>query len=219
MMYLKRLLIGPMRNFTYILADPLQRIGTVVDPGWPDECVDTILGTAERDGVTVKYVLLTHTHYDHAGGVKDIVEKTGAEIAVHAAEACSAALPGRPEIVVEDGDMLNMGGLRLRIIHTPGHSPGSICILAEGKLFTGDTLFVGGCGRADLPGSDPEALYSSLFDKILLLPGDTGILPGHDYGESPTSTIGRERVSNPYLACTSIDEFLALRMGGQKAKG
>lgn len=209
-MYLKQIPVGSMGNLSYLIANPLERIGTVIDPGWPGAVVDRIIETASDDGVDIRYIIATHSHYDHAGGIRDLIEKTGAEMIIHEDES-SGGPPA--DITVKDGDLLSLGGLPVRIIHTPGHSPGSICIYSGNKLFTGDTLFVGGCGRTDLPGSDPEALYKSLYTKILALPEDTEVYPGHDYGKAHSSTIGRERESNPYLRCDSLEEFLRLRMG------
>ena len=213
-MYLKQLKVGYLENFEYILADPYERIGTVIDPGFGGKEVDRTIEEASRDGITIKYIIVTHFHQDHIGGVKEMAEKTGAELIVHDDEVHSVGKLGFDcEIVVKDGDLLSLGGLSVRIIHTPGHSPGSICIYTHTKLFTGDTLFVGGCGRADLPRSDPKALYSSLYEKILPLPDSTEVYPGHDYGDVPVSTIGREKENNPYLKCSSLDEFLRLRIG------
>lgn len=212
-MYLRQLLLGSMDNFAYIAANPFERIGTVIDPGRHGKEAEKVLEEADRDGVRIKYIISTHSHYDHIGGINDIAEQTGAELLVHEDEKdYMDRLGHHVDIILKDNDLLNLGGLAVRIIHTPGHSPGSICILSENKLFTGDTLFVGGCGRADLPGSEPEKLYHSLYDKILSLPDETEIYPGHDYGKRPVSTIAAEKVANPYLQCGSLDEFLKLRM-------
>jgi glyoxylase-like metal-dependent hydrolase (beta-lactamase superfamily II) len=214
-MYLRQIKIGPMDNFAYLLADDFQRIGTVVDPGWPGEGLERLLSQAEEDGITIKYIVLTHSHNDHTGGVAEIVSKTGAEIVIHEEELPPAAKKGFDyDIAVRDNDLLSLGGLELRIIHTPGHSQGSICLYTGGRLFTGDTLFVGGCGRADLSGSDPRLLYDSLFNKLLALPGDTEVYPGHDYGDAPSTTLERERQENRFFKATSLEDFVRLRMGG-----
>lgn len=213
-MYMRQLKIGPMDNFAYILADDFQRIATVIDPGWAADGVSRLLMKAKEDGVDIKYILLTHGHNDHIGGVKELVEKTGAEIVIHEDELPPSSKKGFDyDIAVRDNDLLNLGGLELRIIHTPGHSRGSICIYTYDMLFTGDTLFVGGCGRADLSGSDPEALYDSLFNKLLALPGETKVYPGHDYGDVTSSTIESEMLKNRFLKTSSREEFISLRMG------
>jgi len=212
---MRQIKIGHMDNFAYILADDFQRIATVIDPGWPGEGVEVLLRQAEEDGLAIKYIVLTHRHNDHMGGVTELVARTGAEIIIHEEELPPASKKGFDyDIAARDNDLLNLGGLAVRIIHTPGHSPGSICIYTGGKLFTGDTLFVGGCGRADLSGSDPGLLYDSLFNKLLALPGETEVYPGHDYGAAPSSTIDREREENRFFKAASREEFVSLRMGG-----
>ena len=214
MIYLKQVETGPIENFSYIIANPLERIATLIDPGWPGEEADKLLEIAALDGVVIKYIIATHYHSDHICGIEYLLEKTGAELLVHEDEKESMDRLGfKVDIILKDGDFLSLGGLTVKIIHTPGHSPGSICIYSNGKLFTGDTLFVGGCGRADLPRGNPEALYQSLYDKLLNLSDSTEIYPGHDYGSVKISTIDRERRENPYLKCASFEEFIKLRMG------
>ena len=214
MIYLKQIETGPVGNFSYIIANPMERIGTLIDPGWPGEAADRLLETAALEGVKIKYIIATHYHSDHIGGIKYLLEKTGAELLVHEDEKESMDRLGfMVDIILKDGDMISLGGLTVKIIHTPGHSPGSICIYSNGRLFTGDTLFVGGCGRADLPRGDAEALYHSLYDKLLKLSERTEIYAGHDYGPVKVSTMDRERRENPYLKCASLEEFIKLRMG------
>jgi len=213
MIYLKQIKPGFLDNFTYIIANPLERIGTVIDPGWPGEEVDKLINAASTDNVAIKYIIATHYHSDHIGGIAELIEKTGAELLVHEDEAVSMErLSFAVDIIVKDGDLLSLGGLSVKFIHAPGHSPGSMLIYSDGKVFTGDTLFVGGCGRADLPRSNPDDLYKSLFEKVISLPDSTEIYPGHDYGETPTSTIGKEKAENPYLRCESKEDFMKLRM-------
>lgn len=214
MIYLKQIKPGYLDNFTYIIANPLERIGTVIDPGWPGDEVDRLINEAAADNVVIKYIIATHYHSDHIGGISDLIGKTGAELLVHEDEATYMERLSYPaDIVVKDGDLLSLGGLPVKFIHTPGHSPGSMLVYTDGKVFTGDTLFVGGCGRADLPRSNPDDLYNSLFKKVLALPDSTEIYPGHDYGSTPISTIEREKKENPYLRCESKEAFMKLRMG------
>ena len=215
MIRLKQIPVGPMNNFSYLIAGSSEKTGTVIDPGWSGTDVDNTIDMAEREGISIKYIVVTHAHYDHVSGVDDMMKKTGAEFFIHRDEASSLQnVHVKGSHFIKDGDQLDLGGFTARIIHTPGHSPGGICIYTDNKLFTGDTLFVGGCGRADLPGSDPQIFYSSLYETLLSLPDETEIYPGHDYGDKPVSTIGEERMKNPYLACHSIDQFVKLRMGG-----
>jgi len=205
-MFLRQIAIGTMANFSYIIANESQRIGAVIDPGWPGNGLKAILKEARCCDISIKYILLTHSHYDHSGGVRELQKITGARLV-----AANSSLS--PDIAVRDGDTLDLGGLKIQVIHTPGHSPDSILFLAGDSLFTGDTLFVGGCGRADLAGSNPQELFVSLREKIALMPPDTKVYPGHDYGPLPVSTIGRELKENPYLKCRSPESFLKLRLG------
>ena len=203
-----------MSNFTYLIAGEVGKRGAVIDPGWAGSEVDRIIDEALNSDIVISHVIITHCHSDHIGGLSDIIRKTGARVLLHEAEKDDAAGMGyAPDRLVKDGEVINLDGLDLKIIHTPGHSAGSICLYAKDKLFTGDTLFVGGCGRADLPGGNPETLYDSLKNKLMLLPDNTEIYPGHNYGVTITSTIGKEKKSNRYLKCRSFNEFFRIRMG------
>lgn len=199
-MILRQLEVGPGANFCYVVGDEETREGAVVDPAAEAE---RVLAEVAGLGLNAKYVVNTHGHRDHTGANDEIVRATGARVAAH--ELCRC----RHDVALRDGSVLRLGGLDLRVIHTPGHTPDSICVLAgSGALFTGDTLFVGDCGRTDLPGSSPEALWHSLFEKLAKLPHDVLVLPGHHYGRMPTSTIGEEKRSNPTLRPRSLEEFL-----------
>jgi len=213
-MYVKQILTGTMNNFSYLVAGGSGKKGAVIDPGCSGKDVDIIVSEASGSDICISHVITTHTHRDHVGGVRDLIKKTGAKLLLHQAEAEEMTRMGhKPDMLVTDGDLLDLDGLTLKIIHTPGHSRGSICIYSKNKLFTGDTLFVGGCGRADLPGGNPEELYHSLYGRLMTLPDDTEIYPGHNYGRTPASTIGTEKETNKYLMCRSLNEFLRIRMG------
>lgn len=195
-------------NFSYIIADEKTREGMVVDPCG---CVQTILESINKNGLKVKYIVNTHAHTDHTEGNEAVSRNTQAKVVCHKLEASSI----KPDIAIEDEDTLKLGDLSVKVIHTPGHTPGSICLLVENKiLVTGDTLFVGYCGRTDFPGGSSEALYHSLFHRIANLPDDTEIYPGHDYGKKPCSTLSYEKSHNPYYLCQSKDEFIKLRARG-----
>jgi len=172
--------------------------------------VGQILKSLKENDITVKYIVNTHGHIDHTDGNKEVAQVTGASILCHELDAPSV----HPDKTLMDGDIYKLGGLPVKIIHTPGHTRGSICILANNTLFTGDTLFVGYCGRTDGPGGSSQALYNSLFDKIAKLPDETRLYPGHDYGVKPVSTIGYEKSNNPYYQCRSKEEFIKLRAQG-----
>jgi len=186
-------------NFTYVFGDEKTGEAAVVDPGHD---VERILRQVQLLKAHLKYVFNTHSHGDHTAGNTKIKEKTKAKVVMHA----RAPLP--KDIAVEDQDSLRVGRLVVKVIHTPGHTPDSICLLVDNKLFTGDTLFVGECGRTDLPGGSSEDMYHSLFGRILSLPDDIEVYPGHDYGERPCSTIGHERKTNYTLKNRTLEEFI-----------
>ncbi len=198
--------VGQMANFTYIIADEETGDAAIIDPSWD---LDEVFRALKKNGWKAKYVINTHTHFDHVLGNDQVVAVTGAKVVQHENSQLEK------HIVVSDGDMIEIGGVRLRVLHTPGHSKDSICLILDGQLvFTGDTLFVGNCGRTDLPGSDPAEMYDSLFDKLAKLDDDLIVYPGHNYGSSPTSTIGREKKTNYVLQPRSKQEFLEFMTGG-----
>jgi glyoxylase-like metal-dependent hydrolase (beta-lactamase superfamily II) len=191
-----------MANYTYIFADESTDQAAVIDPSWE---LDRTFSTLKRNGWTAKYVINTHSHFDHVLGNEQVAEVTGARIVQHENSRLEK------DIAVRDGEFIEIGKSRLRVIHTPGHSEDSICLVLEGKLvFTGDTLFVGTCGRTDLPGSSPAQMYHSLYEIVAALDDRLVIYPGHNYGQTETSTIGREKSTNYVLQARSKQEFLEL---------
>lgn len=190
--------VGPMDNFAYLLADEAGE-GALVDPGFEPE---RLLAEAARLGIRVGRVLVTHAHPDHVAAVSEIVRATGARVAAHRES------PLAPDIPLSDGDVLELGRLRVEARATPGHQPDHLCYIGGGHIFTGDTLFVGECGRTDLPGSDPRAMWRSLHRVLAGLPRDLEVCPGHDYGPTPTSTLEREFRENYTLVPRTEDEFV-----------
>ena len=212
-MFLKATEVGPEQNFCFLLGCKKTGIGAIVDPSLK---VPEILELAEREDLRVQKILLTHAHGDHCSGVPEVVQATGAKIFVHSAEAELFQKPGQYEVVeLEDGDTVAFGDVRLEVIHTPGHSPGGVSFYhaPTKQVLSGDALFVGYCGRADFPESDPQALWRSL-QRLATLPDDTVVWPGHNYGVTPTSTIGEQKATNPYYQCASMEEFVELRLYG-----
>ncbi len=191
--------IGHMQNFSYIVGDDDTRLAAVVDPGYD---LEKILKTVYEQELEIRYIVDTHEHYDHTGENKSLALRTRAAVVAHEDSPIDA------EITVKDGDVLRLGDLEVKVIHTPGHSPGSICLLVDKKLITGDTLFVGECGRIDLPGGSAEELYDSLFNKIVTLGDDIEVYPGHDYGQEPYSTIGYEKRHNYVLKPRTKEQFI-----------
>ncbi len=208
-MIIKQLIVGSMGVCSYIIGCEATKKGAVVDPGGDE---NIILAEVEKLGLDIEYVIATHGHPDHVCGNRTIKEATNAKIVMHEADAdffeqtetqnyfSMLGLEPSPatEIRVKEGDILEIGTVKLQIIHTPGHTPGGICLYCAPDLITGDTLFVGGVGRTDFPGGSYSELINSLKTKVLALPDDTVVWPGHGYGGSQ-STIGEEKKSNPYL--------------------
>jgi hydroxyacylglutathione hydrolase len=226
--YLKQMELGPMQNFVYLIGDPVARQCVVVDPAWD---IDTIVNTAAGDDMTLTGAVVTHTHQDHVGGsleswgmpgripgVEELLERVRAKVYVHKAEREFLRGFGSDLVKVDNHDTLPVGRLTLTFLHTPGHTPGSQCFLVDGRLISGDTLFIGSCGRTDLPGSDPKEMYYSLTQRLAALPDDTVLLPGHNYG-GEASTIGREKRQNPFLQFASLRDFLGIMGGGQVGLG
>jgi len=207
-----------MVNFVYLVGDRQTGEAVVVDPAYaPGELVDLV----EADGMRLVGALATHYHADHVGGslfgyeiagVCDLLERVSLPVHVQKAEVPwivrSAGLE-RSDLVEHDGDeTITVGDLEIRFVHTPGHTPGSQCFLVDGRLVAGDTLFLEGCGRTDLPGSDPAAMYDSLINRLARLPDDTLVYPGHLYSAEPSATLGETKRWNPVLAPRSAEEWL-----------
>jgi glyoxylase-like metal-dependent hydrolase (beta-lactamase superfamily II) len=207
-----------MVNFVYLIGDRETGEAVVVDPAYaPGELLDVL----EADGMRLVGALATHYHADHVGGslfghdiagVTDLLERTSVPIHVQRAESpwvVRAAGVSKDSLVEHDADdVLEVGEIRIRLLHTPGHTPGSQCFLVDGRLVAGDTLFLNGCGRTDLPGSDPAAMYDSLLNRLARLPDDTVIYPGHLYSEDPSASLGETKRWNPVLAPRSAEEWL-----------
>ena len=204
--YVRQLAVGPMQNFAYLVGGAAGRDCAVVDPGWDAE---SILAAARQDGRAIRAVVLTHGHFDHAGGVKDILSEAQVPVYAHESDAAALAKALKDVRLMKDGDGVDAGGLELRGLHTPGHTPGSQCLLAEGQLFSGDTLFIDCCGRTDLPGSDPEAMHRSLR-RLAALPPATVVWPGHDYGPRTSAPLSAVLGLNPYLSAATLQDFLRL---------
>lgn len=192
-----------MMNFAYLVGIKGGKACAAIDPGWEAK---SIVDAARKEGWVIGEILLTHTHFDHANDVGVLAALTGAAVYVHESEA--GEIPKNVKTVATgDGTIIKVGGLKIKCLHTPGHTPGSQCFETDGAIFTGDTLFVEGCGRVDLPGSDPRQMLLSL-KKLAALDPKIVIYPGHDYGSTPTSTIGEQIKTNPYLSAGSESVLL-----------
>ncbi len=198
-MLLDQFRLGGYLNFTYLVADGEGGDAVVIDPSYG---IDAVLKAIDERGVKVRYVLNTHSHPDHIAGNEDVRQRTGAKIVAH------KLVPFRPDVKVDEGDEIEAGRLKFQVLSTPGHTKDSVLYLFEGHVATGDTLFVGECGRTDLPGGDPSEMYDSLFGRIVKLDDALVVLPGHDYGITPTSTIGREKAESYVLRPRTREEFV-----------
>lgn len=205
-MEFKRLPVGIYQANCYIIHDEKTKAAAVIDPGgdFPE-----LKNYIQANGLKVTYIIITHGHGDHIGALKELADYTGAPVCIHSgdqemlrssrmnysAEMGYAPVEMSADRLLKDGDVLELGAVKLEIIHTPGHSPGGICIYAEGSLFSGDTLFACSIGRTDLSGGSYDELIASIKNKLLLLPDDTAVYPGH----GPSSTILIEKKRNPFL--------------------
>ncbi len=209
-LFLRQLQLGSMDNFVYLLGAAGSKETAVVDPAWDSAAIDQALADAAR---TLACVLLTHSHPDHVNALAEVLGRHPVPVYAQAAEVAAAPWMEKlgPALHRAAPDqVVQVGPLAVRLIATPGHTPGSQCLLAEGALFTGDTLFVNACGRVDLPGGSAEAMFHSL-SALARLPPETQVYPGHDYGDVPVSTVARERERNPYLQPKNLGAFAAIR--------
>jgi len=205
-----------MQNFVYLVGSKETRKLAVVDAAWD---IGEILRIAAEDEMEITHSFVTHTHPDHVGGqfsgihiegVTELLEKVKAKVVIHKAEAEFLKMLSPSDLIkVESGDEIDVGGIQIKLIHTPGHTPGSQCFLVDNRLVSGDTLFIGSCGRVDLPGSNAEEMYLSLTQRLMNLPDETILFPGHNYADKSTSTIGEQKTTNPYLQFHALRDFLA----------
>jgi hydroxyacylglutathione hydrolase len=234
-LYIRQLLAGrdfaqanpfasQMANFVYLVGDDEERVCMVVDPAWD---IPGIIEYADREQMRLTGALVTHYHPDHVGGnifghniagLADFIGKVPAKVHVNEIESEGVKqVTGLSDSDLEKhsgGDELLIGNIKVELIHTPGHTPGSQCFLASSSLISGDTLFIGGCGRVDLPGGNPDDMYYSLTQILSRLPENTILFPGHDYASKPVSTIGDEKKDNHYLKMRSLDDWKTLMGAG-----
>jgi glyoxylase-like metal-dependent hydrolase (beta-lactamase superfamily II) len=222
-LYFAQIPVGQMANLAYLIGSRATREALVVDPAWS---VDALLDQAQADDMRIVGALVTHYHQDHVGGsifgmeiegIPRLLERCPVPIYVneHEAEGTRKVTGASASDLspMSGGDSISLGAIRVRLLHTPGHTPGSQCFLVEeagqpGRLVSGDTLFLGSCGRVDLPGSDPEEMYRSLNERLKRLPDETLLYPGHLYSSEAWGRLGDEKRTNPFLRVASLDQFL-----------
>ena len=194
-MFVRMFTVGMLATNCFLVGDPESGESAVIDPGFDQESeAEAIHSEVRRNGFRIKYIINTHGHPDHIGGNRIMKERSGVPILIYEDDAPLLRDP-LADRKLHDGDTISIGNLRLRVVHTPGHSPGSMALLAEDCVFSGDTLFAGSIGRYDLPGGSLEELVNSLKNKLLTLPDHVRVYPGH----GPVTTIGEERRNNPFL--------------------
>lgn len=205
-MILKRFVVGPLETNCYVFADEGTREAAIIDPGADTGAISEYI---KKNGLKVRYVINTHGHGDHIGGNYFFAQKGGVGLLIHEDDADFLTAPGlnlsaafgvsikapAATRLLKDGEKIQVGGLYLEVLHTPGHTPGGICLRSGDVVFTGDTLFYEGVGRTDLPNSSDKAIFKSIKDKLMTLPDDCRVYPGH----GPQTTIGHERKHSPFL--------------------
>ncbi len=207
-MIMEMLTVGPFAANCYIVGSTSTNEGMIIDPGAD---TGTIMRSVQQTGLSISIIVVTHAHMDHVGALREVQQKTNAQFAIHEAEkgfVFSAPMrmltafgvspvksPPRPDRLLKDGDLIDLGDLHFEVLYTPGHSSGGICLLGHGVVFSGDTLFKLGIGRTDFPGMSHKRLIKSIGEKLLVLPDETAVYPGH----GPATTIGDERRGNPFL--------------------
>ena len=193
--------VGDMKNFTYIVEDEDTSEAILIDPSWDLIELEMII---KKNALKIKYIVNTHHHFDHTEGNEAMAKSTKAPIIQHEASELEH------DITVKDGDFIEFGNSKLRVLHTPGHSEDSICLIGDGKIFSGDTLFVGSCGRTDFDGGSAKDLYHSLFDVLYSLDDDLVMYSGHNYGSSETSTIRQEKITNMVMQKRTEQQFVEM---------
>jgi glyoxylase-like metal-dependent hydrolase (beta-lactamase superfamily II) len=208
-LYLQQMEIGPMENFVYLVGSKKTREVFVVDPAWQ---ADTILRKAREEDLKIKGALITHYHFDHTNGIEELLESVQCPVYVNKDDVPYMGVQSDMIKPVSGGDKVRTGDVEIELVHTPGHTPGSQCFHVRNHLVSGDTLFIGACGRTDLPGGDAKQLYHSL-NKLSKFDENTILCPGHNYADRTTDTIGHQKKTNPYLLCDSLERFLGFRTG------
>ena len=202
--------LGPMENFVYLLHDKASNQAAIVDPAWD---VEQVIQLAKANDIEITDILLTHSHHDHVNGIEHVLNQYDAQIHLLKDEAKFWGAQLEKPALHHGGDIIKVGKSEIKVLHTPGHTPGSACYHMGDHLIAGDTLFVFGCGRCDMTGSDPEQMFNSLKHLRTDLPNHTVLHPGHNYAPTdPTSTMEAQKQGNPFLHFDQKEDFVKYRM-------
>ena len=203
--------IGPMQNFIYFIGDRSTNEVAIIDPAWD---VQEIFNLANENGFKIKALLITHGHFDHTNGVEEILKTLDVPVYLnkHEADFFKFNWSGENLKKVDSGDKLKIGNIEINFLHTPGHTPGSQCFLIKDCLVSGDTLFINGCGRCDLPGGDVGQMFDTIANKLMKLSDDTILFPGHNYAHIKQDTLKSQKNTNPYMQYDNLKAFIGKRM-------
>ena len=208
---LKQMQVGPMENFIYFIGDTNTKEVVVIDPAWD---VDFLINEAKKDGLKIIASLVTHGHFDHTNGVEALLNKHDIPVYINKTEADFFKFNWGGENVkkVNSGDKLKIGNIEVQFVHTPGHTPGSQCFLVNNNLVAGDTLFINGCGRCDLPGGNVEQMFDTIYNKLMKMSNDTIIFPGHNYADKKHDKLEEQKKTNPYMQFDNLNSFIGRRL-------
>lgn len=210
---LKQMEVGPMENFIYFIGDTETKEVVVIDPAWD---VDFIINEAKQNDLKIKAALITHGHFDHCNGVEELLKHLDIPIYVNKTEADFFKFNWGENIrKTESGKKVKLGTVEIQFIHTPGHTPGSQCFLVSNNLVSGDTLFINGCGRCDLPGGNVEQMFDTISNKLMKMGNDTIIFPGHNYADKTHDTLENQKKTNPYMQYDNLMSFIGKRLPRQ----
>jgi len=217
---LKQLEVGPMENFIYFIGDKKNKEVLIIDPAWD---VNYLLETASQEGLKISGVLVTHGHSDHTNGVEELLKKLDIPVFINKTEADFFKFPWGNENVkkVDSFEKVKVGEIEVELIHTPGHTPGSQCFLVRTNsnaplLIAGDTLFINGCGRCDLPGGNVEQMFDTIYNKLMKMDNKTVIFPGHNYAQIKSDTLENQKKSNPFMQHENLMSFISRRLPNLK---
>ena len=208
---LKQMEVGPMENFIYFIGDKNTNEVAVIDPAWE---VDFLIQEAKKENLKIKAVLVTHGHFDHTNGIEDLLKKLDIPVYINKHELDFFKFKWIRENIkkTDSGEKIKIGNIEIQFVHTPGHTPGSQCFLVSNNLVSGDTLFINGCGRCDLPGGDAEQMFDTIANKLMKMSDDTMIFPGHNYTAKKNDSLKNQKITNPYMQYDNLMAFVGKRM-------